>query len=125
MKTRRAFIAALLALSAARGIAAELPATERTYIEALLTHIENLKDATFIRNGSDYDAKSAAKFLRKKFEAHGKDVTTAAAFIEKIATQSSTSGQPYLLRFKDGRERKSGDYLKAELEKLTKPSGKQ
>jgi hypothetical protein len=38
-------------------------------------------------------------------------------FIDKIASVSSTTGKPYLIRFGDGREMKGADYLKAELKK--------
>ncbi len=98
--------------------AAGKPLTETEKIETLITHIENLKDATFVRNGSDYDAKSAAKFLRGKWKSQKKDITTATDFIEKAAAVSSTSGKPYRIRFKDGREVKCGEYLKEELKKL-------
>ena len=36
----------------------------------------------------------------------------------KLASVSSTSGRPYLIRFKDGTEQKSGEYLQAVLEKI-------
>jgi hypothetical protein len=93
-------------------------ATEKEKIELLIHGIEGLKDATFIRNGSEYDAATAAKFLRKKWEAHAKQITTAHDFIEKAASISSTSGKPYLIRFKDGHEVKCGEYLAGELKKL-------
>jgi hypothetical protein len=38
--------------------AAESSATEKEKIEALIKQLETLKDATFIRNGSSYDAKA-------------------------------------------------------------------
>jgi hypothetical protein len=41
-------------------------------------------------------------------------------FIEKVASVSSTSGKPYVIRFKDSHEVKCGDYLKEELKKLEK-----
>lgn len=94
------------------------PMTEREKIEALLRHIENLKDAVFIRNGREYDAKTAASFLRAKWRANDAGVKSARDFIVKVASVSSTTGKPYLIRFRDGREVKSGDYLLAELTKL-------
>ncbi len=94
------------------------PATEREKIEALIRHIENLKDAVFIRNGREYDARTAASFLRAKWRANDAEVKSARDFIEKVASASSTTGKPYLIRFKDGREVKSGEYLLAELRKL-------
>src|ERR1017187_7009801 len=93
-------------------------ASEDKKIEALIQHVGDLKDTKFIRNGSEYGASTAAKFLRGKWDAHKAEVKTADDFITKVATASGTSGQPYLLRFKDGKELKSGDYLRRELRKL-------
>jgi len=42
----------------------------------------------------------------------------ARDFIEKVASTSGTSGKPYLIRFNDGREIRSREYLLAELQKL-------
>jgi hypothetical protein len=93
--------------------------SEKEKIEALIKHVEGLSDAVFIRNGSEYDAKTAAKFLRGKWDREP-DIKTAKEFIDKLASASSTSGKPYLIRFKDGKEVKSGDYLKAELARIEK-----
>lgn len=97
--------------------------SEKEKIEALIKHVEGLEDAVFVRNGSDYDAKTAAKFLRGKWEKEP-DVKTAKEFIDKIASKSSTTGKPYLIRFKDGKEVKGAEYLSKELEKIEKRGGK-
>lgn len=111
------------ALNAARGH--ERPAAETRKIESLIKHVEDLKDAKFIRNGKEYDAKAAAKFLRGKWETDGAAIRTAKDFVEKTASVSSTTGRPYLIRLKGGEEVNSGDYLLAELKKLEKsPEGK-
>ncbi len=94
------------------------PATEKVKIETLITHIQGLEGATFIRNGSDYSGAHAAKFLRAKWERNEKEVKTAADFIAKVASTSGTSGKPYLIRFKDGKETPCGEYLTAQLKKL-------
>ena len=86
-------------------------------IEALISHIGTLGDAKFIRNGSEYGAKDAAKFLRGKWQANKKDIKTPADFIEKAASKSSTTGKPYMIRFKDGKEIPCGEYLKGRLAK--------
>jgi membrane-bound lytic murein transglycosylase len=99
----------------------ERPTTERQKIEALIKHVEGLKDAKFVRNGMEYDAKTAVQFLRGKWDANTAQIKTAKDFIEKAASISTTTGQPYLIRFKDGKQMKSGEYLKAELQKLEKP----
>ncbi len=96
------------------------PQSEKEKIEALIKHIGDLKDAVFIRNGSDYDSKAAAKFLKGRWESKQKEIKTATEFIEKMASVSSTSGKPYAIRFKDGKETKCGEYLKVELKKLEK-----
>ncbi len=97
---------------------AQEPLTGKQKIEALIKHVEGLKDAKFVRNGVAYDAESAGKFLRAKWAANESAIKTAKDFIEKIASVSSTTGMPYLIRPKDGKEIKSGEYLLAELKKL-------
>jgi hypothetical protein len=98
--------------------AADLPVSERQKIEALIQQIEHVSDAVFIRNNKTYTAKTAALFLRGKWEATLEDITTAQDFIVKVASVSSTSGQPYRIRFNDGREVPSGEYLGTALKKL-------
>ncbi len=109
-------VALLLPLAAAT--ADEKPTTETEKIEALIKHVAGLADAKFVRNGTEYDAPTAAKFLRRKWESQKDEIKTAQEFIDKAASESSTSGKPYLIRFKDGTETKSGEYLKAQLKKL-------
>jgi phage-related protein len=92
-------------------------AGEKVKIEALITHVEKLKGAKFIRNGKAYEPMDAARFLRGKWEAKDKEIKTAADFIEKAATVSSTTGKPYLIQLGDGREVKCGEYLQGKLEK--------
>ena len=99
----------------------EKPKTEKQKIEALIKQVENLKDAVFVRNDKEYDAKTAAKFLRGKWDSNKSDIKTAKDFIEKAASVSSTTGKPYLIRRKDGKETKSGDYLRSELKKIEQP----
>jgi cation diffusion facilitator CzcD-associated flavoprotein CzcO len=94
------------------------PAAERQKIESLIKQVGELKDAKFIRNGSTHDVLAAVRFLRGKWQANDADVKTAKDFIDKVASASGTSGKPYLIRFKDGRQTKSRDFLLAELKKL-------
>ncbi|HEV8725480.1 MAG TPA: DUF5329 family protein [Candidatus Binatia bacterium] len=94
------------------------PAAERQKIESLINQVGEIKEAKFIRNGSTYEVATAVRFLRGKWEANDSSVKTAQDFIEKVASASGTSGKPYLIRFKDGREIKSREYFLAELQKL-------
>ncbi len=103
--------------------AAELPAEEKAKIEQLIEHVKGLKDAVFVRNGVEYDAATAAKFLQGKWDANSSQIATARQFIDKAATASSTTGKPYLIRFKQEdaiKEVKSGDYLLEQLKVLEK-----
>jgi hypothetical protein len=95
-----------------------LPATEKQKIEVLIKQVGDLKDAKFIRNGSTYEVSSAVRLLRGKWDANAAEVKSARDFIDKVASMSGTSGKPYLIRFKDGREIESREYLLAELQKL-------
>ena len=98
---------------------AQRPAqSEHDKIKSLIEHVKGLQDATFIRNGKEYDAVSAAKFLRYKWDDLDAQVKTAVDFIEKVASYSANSGQYYQIRFKDGTQVKSGDYLRQVLKKL-------
>jgi hypothetical protein len=93
---------------------------EKKRIEALIKYVEGLKDAKFVRNGKEYDAETAGKFLRGKWENREKEVHSVDDFIEKVASKSSTSGKAYMIRFNDGREQKSADFLRARVKELDK-----
>jgi hypothetical protein len=94
------------------------PAAERQKIESLIKRVGDLKNAKFIRNGSTYEVSIAVRFLRGKWNAKDAEVQSARDFIDKVASMSGTSGKPYLIRFNDGREIRSREYLLAELQKL-------
>jgi hypothetical protein len=91
---------------------------ERQKIEALIKYISEMNDARFLRNSSTYDAKTAANFLRRKWAANNSDVNSARDFIDKIATFSGTSGKPYVVRFKDGREAPTREILLVALKDI-------
>jgi len=95
-----------------------LAVTEKQKIDALIEHVGELKDAKFIRNGSSYEPATAVRFLRGKWNANKAEVKTARDFIDKVATKSGTSGKPYLMRYSDGKEIPSREFLLAELKKI-------
>jgi hypothetical protein len=122
MTSRIFLITALLVfLGSAIGLRADdMPAGEKAKIEALLSHIGGLANAKFIRNGKDYDAKSAAKFLRGKWEANEKKINSAADFIAVAASCSSTTGKPYMIQLKGAPPTPCAEYLTAQLKHLEK-----
>ncbi len=95
---------------------------ERQKIEALILTVENLSDATFIRNDRSYDAASTARFLRGKWRSRESEVRSAEDFIEKVASFSSTTGKPYLIRFRDDRQVQSAVFLREQLAHMKKKS---
>jgi len=111
------FWAAALALPLS--VTAEgLSAMEVEKIEGLIAAVEHQTDAAFIRNNQAYDSTVAAEFLRRKWQAQTFRVGSAEDFIEKVGSFSSTSGRPYLIRFRDGREIACSVFLRAELARL-------
>ena len=95
-----------------------VPLSEREKIESLIKLVGQSKTAKFVRNGWSYSSDTAAYFLRKKWEANAAGIKTARDFIDKVASVSGTSGTPYLVRMKDGRDLESRTFLLAELNKL-------
>ena len=115
----------LLPVLCAPGASAADPANgsidekEKQKIEKLISAVESLKDAKFVRNGSEYDGKAAADHLRRKWKVVEKDVKTARDFI-RLAGSKAQSGKPYLIRFKDGTEVETAKYLGQRLEEIEK-----
>jgi hypothetical protein len=98
--------------------AQDLSAPEKQKIEALIRQVGDLKEAKFVRNGSTYEPATAVRFMRGKWDANLSDAKSARDFIDKVATISGTSGKPHLIRFKDGKEIPSREFLLTELKKL-------
>lgn len=109
-------IAALLFLFVFTNASAfALDADEKQKIEFLISSIENLQDATFIRNGNEYDARKAAEHLRLKLKKAGNRVKTVEDFIVLCASKSSVSGKPYRIRFKNGRSIETAVFFREAL----------
>lgn len=117
---RRALVAAVLA-GIGGGVRPAPSAIEAARIERLIAFVAGQKRVAFIRNGSAYSGAEAAQFLRAKYEKMGEHVTTAAQFIEQIATRSSTTGEAYLIRLADGRTVTAARFLGDELQRIDRP----
>ena len=116
---RRRFVAgSLVLLSMAQTVVAAAPAQEQSRIEKLIRYVESQKTLKFVRNGTEYTAEDAGKFLRGKLEAMGGEVTTARQFIKRIASRSSMSGQPYQVRLADGQTMLAENFLEDELQRI-------
>ncbi|MFY8189763.1 MAG: DUF5329 family protein [Bacteroidia bacterium] len=91
--------------------------TEAQKIDKLIAYVE-VTEAKFVRNGTEYSGVDAAKHLRMKREKAGKKITTARQFIDYLASKSSMSGEPYLMKFKNGTTLPVRDILYHQLKKL-------
>ena len=92
--------------------------TEQQKTDHLILFVRSLKGATFIRNGSEHTPEAAADHLQYKREKAGSRLKTARDFIDKVATSSSMSGTPYMIRFANGKEFPASMVLTNELNKL-------
>lgn len=135
MKKIFAIAFGLLAIGVSTGAFAQQPAktggvkpatvsarkfTEEQKISHLIAYVRSLDGAIFIRNGSEYPAKTAAEHLQMKREKAGSRVKTARDFIDNLASESSMSGKKYQIRLKDGKIFFSRDVLLKELERIEK-----
>jgi len=105
--------------------ASDLSSAEKRKIEVLISGVEQMTDAVFIRNGRNYNAPVAAEFLRRKWKSRRSEIHSAADFIDKVASCSSTTGKPYSIHWRDGTERLCTEYFRAQLSLLEGRSVKQ
>lgn len=84
---------------------------EKKKIDFLISSVENLKGAKFIRNRAEHNGKEAAEHLRMKMQS-ALVVQTADDFIRLCASKSSITGKPYMIRFSDGKTIKSEEYFR-------------
>lgn len=115
MKARTALLAALVL---------SLPILSRAgtseEIDHLIAFVRNSK-VTFVRNGQEYSSTTAADHLQKKRDHFQKEIKTTEDFVQLAATRSLVTGQPYLIKTRDGNTQECGKWLLAELERLRKP----
>jgi hypothetical protein len=90
-------------------------------IEYLISCVEHLTGAEFVRNGSHYDGKQAAAHLRMKLSKAGDRVQSAEDFITLCASKSYLSGKPYLILFPDGKTVPAGDFFHKKLKEYRPP----
>ncbi len=85
-----------------------------TEIHYLLEFVSS-SGCTFTRNGSDHDPADAADHLRLKYSRGKRYVNSAEQFIDRLATESSWTGQAYTVTC-DGQTQPSGAWLHRALD---------
>ena len=99
--------------------AAPPPPAAQVEIDVLMSRLE-ASACQFNRNGTWHSAADARAHLRRKlkyFEEKG-TVQSAEEFIERAASASSMTGEPYLVRCGDGAAIPSAAWLRSELKAL-------
>lgn len=114
---KRLLLFLLTVTLAAAGSAASLSPAARAEIDALLSRLET-SSCTFNRNGTWYPpAEAKTHLLRKLKYLEDRDaVQSAEQFIERAASSSSTTGQPYLVKCGSGAPVQSGTWLLSQLQ---------
>jgi hypothetical protein len=117
---RAAVLATVLAALALVAIdpAHALNGQELKRTEAMLEALGRRTDLVFIRNGSDFKAERAVAHLRRKLAGGGDEVATAEEFVDGLASSSSISGRPYMVRLEDGREITANEFFHSLLLEL-------
>ena len=92
--SRGALYCLLLALALALPGAATAGAETEQEVEYLLEFVAG-SGCTFVRNGDDHDSADAADHLRLKYSRGKRYAGSAEQFIDRLATESSWSGDPY------------------------------
>lgn len=77
-------------------------------------------DCTFIRNGQFYTDKQASRHMQDKRRYFKDQIVTPEDFIRLAATKSLQTGQPYMVRTKDGKELRCDEWLKEVLKEYRK-----
>ena len=90
---------------------------EKAKIEYLIERVRTSPYA-FIRNGSEYTASQAAKHLGEKYRVRKEKIKTAEQFIQDVASRSSVSGQPYMIKLVDGTSYPTEEIFTNELDVL-------
>lgn len=108
-------IIVLVVLTLLSGVVYAQENMEKQKIDYLISAVENLNGAKFIRNGSSYDGREAADHLRMKLEKADGKVQTAEDFIRLCASRSYMTGKPYLIRLANGKTIKTEIYLRDKL----------
>lgn len=119
-----AFVALLAALFVHGVLAAPTASaallTDAEKIEALIVAVEARSDLKFIRLDSEHTAGEAGRMLRVKLAFAGDRVKTVDDFIDHVAT-ATMSGKPYFVRYPDGKEVTSAEFLRQELKRIERP----
>jgi hypothetical protein len=113
--TRRNYRIGLLAIQLTLTTVATAADDTAAEIQYLLEEV-GASHCTFVRNGERHSAQRAEDHLRMKYNKASKYIDDAEEFIDKIASQSSWTGEPYAIECPNAATESSRSWLLARLQ---------
>lgn len=92
---------------------AKLTAHEEARINAMLEGLSQKKDLIFVRNGDEHTCDEAVSHLRLKLGNTRNRIDTAEQFIDKVASSSSITGKPYIVKIPGKSDENAQPFLHA------------
>ena len=116
MKTLRPFFCAPLWLLLAV-LSLNVPAHADSHEAEIQYLIDSIgrDGCRFVRNDRRYSNREARAHLKSKRELNEQYMASAEDFIEKLASYSVTTGEPYRIRCRGGQEQAAGDWFRTLL----------
>lgn len=99
---------------------AKLNAHEEARINAMLSALAQQHDLTFVRNGDDHTSEEAVSHLQLKLSNTRNRINTAEQFIDKVASSSSMTGKPYIVKIPGKSDENAQTYLHSLIEQTDK-----
>jgi len=115
MMRRARLVVAFLFLSMSAGPMLAAESLDES-IKYLLDYVAK-SDATFVRNGQTHTSQEAVNHIKAKYEHFKSEIKTPEDFIRLSASKSLLTGQPYLVRTRDGKAMHLDEWLTQALEK--------
>jgi serine/threonine protein phosphatase PrpC len=110
----RTWLLATLTLTCLTGLAADGETETQNEIDFLLTAVGD-SGCSFLRNGEAHSSSDAEAHLRMKYRRGRRHASTTEQFIERLASGSSISRQPYLILCGDADPVPTYDWLSGRL----------
>lgn len=104
-------LCAVMALFLTLPAFAKLNAYQEARINAMLDALGQKMDLIFVRNGDAHTCEEAVSHLRLKLGNTRNRIDTAEQFIDKVASSSSITGKPYIVRIPGKSDENAQPYL--------------
>ncbi|MFC3191237.1 YfeK family protein [Pseudocitrobacter faecalis] len=106
-------LCALVALLLTLPAWAKLNDHEEARINAMLEALSKQKELVFVRNGDEHTCDEAVSHLKLKLGNTRNRIDTAEQFIDKVASSSSITGKPYIVKIPGKSDENAQPFLHA------------